>query len=156
MKSLVLLCIYSIFVVATAQDSVMLPGWDTKEPGYELRVMAEGEGEDSGPYVRILTEFLDRRATDIGATCMQYEKLVWRKQQADFEDIKLFNRQVEFGSALSEQYNIAIKTAVDFQFFYFHTSNPVIVGNWSFTTGEILDGDTKDTLYFMYEACRAL
>jgi hypothetical protein len=156
MKSLVLLCIYSIFVVATAQDSAILPGWDTKEPGYELRVIAEGEGEDSGPYGRILTEFLDKRATNIGATCVQYEKLVWRKQHASFVDIDLFNGENRHGSALLDQFNIPTRTAFGFTQFQFYTSGPIIVGDWMFITGDILDGDTEDTLYFIYKACRAL
>ncbi len=140
----------------TAQDSVMLPGWETQEPGYELRVMSEGQSEDTGIYQGADFSSLQERANSLGATCIQYEKLVWRKAHATAADVKSFEGESRHTLELLNQFNPPNKEAVNLGFLTFTTPSPILVGTWFFTAGKIQDGDADDTLYFVYEACRAL
>jgi hypothetical protein len=102
------------------------------------------------------TPSLDSRASELGLDCRQYEKLVWRKENASFEDASTFKGLHEQRLEITEQFNEVEMSAFTFGYLFFRTIDPVFIGTWSFQGGKILEGDTEDTLYVIYQACRAL
>ena len=115
---------YTFFAIALlsivfAQDSLFLPEWKTKEPGYKVVVLPDGVGADTGPYATMLKEGYQTRAANEGATCIQYEKIVWRKQHATTEDLSLFGQTEKHSSALFDNLNFLAAEALDFRSFSF-------------------------------------
>ena len=155
MRLISAVCLYSVLSAAMAQTSLLLPRWNAEAKGYKLVALPDGVGADRGPYKTINHESYQRRAKALGATCSQFEKLVWRKEHATIADLSSFAPRYRQDIVLAQSNNVPDTEANRFRSYTFETANPIIVGFWSWSYGIALGGDAEDTLYITYAACLA-